>query len=68
MQETAERRRKIMKIMCRRRSETIQDLAFELGVSERTIRRNIEILSYKEPVYTQQGWYGGVYVQPNVYG
>ena len=68
MQETAERRRKIMKIMRRRRSETIQDLAFELGVSERTIRRNIEILSYKEPVYTQKGWYGGVYVQPNVYG
>ena len=45
MQETAERRSEIMKILCRRRSETVKNLAFELGVSERTIRRDIEILS-----------------------
>ena len=34
MQGTAERRSEIMKILCRRRSETIRNLAFELDVSE----------------------------------
>lgn len=60
---TAERRSAIMKILCRRRHETIQNLAFELGVSERTIRRDIDALSYSEPIYTRTGRYGGgVYV------
>ena len=64
MQETTERRRKMLKILCRRRSETVQNLAAELGVSERTIRRDVEILSLEEPIYTQSGRYGGgVYVQ-----
>lgn len=64
MQGTAERRSEIMKILCRRRSETIRNLAFELEVSERTIRRDIEILSLNEPIYTQSGRYGGgVYVE-----
>ena len=63
MQGTAERRSEIMKILCRRRSETVYNLAFELGVSERTVRRDIEILSLSEPIYTQSGRYGGgVYV------
>lgn len=60
---TAERRKAIMKILCRRRHETIRNLASELGVSERTIRRDIEVLSFSEPIYTQTGRYcGGVYV------
>ena len=64
MQGTAERRSEIMKILCRRRSETVRNLALELGVSERTIRRDIEILSLHEPIYTQPGRYGGgVYVE-----
>ena len=59
----AERRSAIKKVLCRRRSETIQNLASEFGVSERTIRRDIEILSYTEPIYTQTGRHtGGVYV------
>lgn len=66
MQGTAERRSEIMKILCRRRSETIRNLAFELDVSERTVRRDIEILSLSEPIYTQPGRYGGgVYVEEN---
>lgn len=61
--ETAERRNEIMNILCRRRHEIIRNLAFEFGVSERTIRRDIEILSLTEPIYTQTGRYGGgVYV------
>ena len=59
----AERRSSIMKILCRRRFETMPKLAEEFGVSVRTIRRDIEVLSLTEPIYTQSGRYeGGVYV------
>ena len=60
---TAERRYEIMKILCRRRYETIRNLASEFGVSMRTVQRDIEVLSGTEPIYTQFGKYGGgVYV------
>ncbi len=60
---TNERRNAILKALCRRRYETIGNLAEEFEVSERTIRRDIEILSYTEPIYTQSGRHaGGVYV------
>ena len=58
-----ERRNAILRVLCRRRYETIHNLAVEFDVSERTIRRDIEILSYTEPIYTQSGRHiGGVYV------
>ncbi|MBR4031267.1 MAG: HTH domain-containing protein [Clostridia bacterium] len=61
--ETTERRCQIMKTLCRRRRETISNLASEFGVSKRTIQRDIEILSRTEPIYTQSGRYcGGIYV------
>ena len=60
--ETTERRIEIMRILCRRRHETISNLAQEFGVSPRTILRDIEMLSVSEPIYTQCGRYGGVYV------
>ena len=56
---TAERRTEIMRILCRRRHETISNLAEEFGVSTRTILRDIEVLSATEPIYTQCGRYGG---------
>lgn len=60
---TAERRCQIMKILCRRRYETMRNLASEFGVSMRTIQRDIEVLSRTEPIFTQCGRYGGgVYV------
>lgn len=65
---TAERRYEIMKTLCRRRYETIRNLAFEFGVSTRTIQRDIEALSRTEPIYTQFGKYGGgVYVVDGYY-
>ena len=65
---TAERRAEIMRILCRRRHETISNLAEEFGVSTRTILRDVEALSIKEPIYTQCGRYGGgVYVTDNYY-
>lgn len=63
---TAERRTQIMRVLCRRRHETISNLANEFGVSTRTILRDIEVLSVTEPIYTQCGRYGGgVYVTDN---
>ena len=60
---TAERRTEIMRVLCRRRHETVSNLAKEFGVSARTILRDIEVLSITEPIYTQCGRYGGgVYV------
>lgn len=56
---TAERRIEILKILSKRRSEKTKKLAEELGVSERTIRRDILVLSLTEPIYTQAGRYGG---------
>lgn len=61
--ETAERRLEILRALCKSRHDTVENLAFKFGVSERTIRRDIEILSCNYPVYTQSGRYnGGVYV------
>lgn len=66
--ETSERRTAILKLLCRRRYETIKNLAEEFDVSERTVRRDIEILSLSEPIYTQAGRYGGgVYVMDDYY-
>ncbi len=65
---TAERRSRILKLLLKRRNETITNLADEFGVSERTIRRDIEILSLDAPLYTQCGRYGGgVYVVEGYY-
>ena len=55
-----------MRLLCRRRHETIKNMAQEFDVSERTIRRDIEFLSLSQPIYTQPGRYkGGVYVTEN---
>ena len=59
----AERRYEILKILCRRRRETMRNLAAEFGVSVRTVQRDIDVLSMTVPLYTQSGKYcGGVYV------
>jgi len=64
----AERRNEIMKILSRRRYETVANLASELGVSPRTIRRDIEMISLVKPIYTQTGRYGGgIYVMENFF-
>ncbi len=65
----AERRRNIMRIMFKRRYEKIEILASEFNVSERTIRRDISILSEENnPIYTMQGrYYGGIYITEGCY-
>lgn len=61
--ETAERRLAILRLLCRRRHETIKNIAAEFEISESTARRDIQALSRDAPIYTQTGRYGGgVYV------
>lgn len=55
-----ERREEIMRILIVRRLETMQVLAAEFGVTDRTIRNDITILTAKYPLKTSQGIGGGV--------
>lgn len=59
----ADRRHELTKVLCRRRHESISNLATEFGVSPRTIQRDIVALSTSIPVYTKPGKHGGgVYI------
>lgn len=62
-----ERRRLILQTLCRRRHETRENLAFEFGVSKRTIEYDILTLSLEYPVFTTQGNGGGIYVMEGFY-
>ena len=57
--DAVERRQQILELLCQRRKDTMQNLAAELGVSERTIRRDVEILTRSYPMETVCGRYGG---------
>ncbi len=58
-----DRRNKIKEILFFRKHITTIELANEFEVSNRTIRRDIEVLSRTEGIYTVQGRYsGGIYV------
>ena len=59
MANSLKRQKEIIKVMNERRHDTIENLAFEFGVSERTIRRDIVTLSFSSPIYTTCGRYGG---------
>ena len=62
----SERRNAILEILCMRRVEKINNLAFQFGVTEKTIRRDILTLSLEYPIYTAQGNGGGIYVDKNI--
>lgn len=57
-----ERRRAILEVMCLRRHETRANLAFEFGVSKRTIENDVLLLSLEYPIYTSQGYGGGIHM------
>ncbi len=57
-----ERRMAILDILFIRKKETVYNLAFEFGVSIRTIKYDIESLSLSYPIYTKQGYKGGIYI------
>lgn len=54
-----ERREAILIILCKRRHDTISNLAQEFGVSVRTIKYDIEELTLAHPIETIRGRYGG---------
>lgn len=63
-----DRRQALMKTLNKRRHDKIRNLAFEFGVNERTIRRDIEELSLSYPIYTDcTRNKAGVYVQEGYY-
>ena len=62
MQSALERRQEILEVLCERRHESVEKLATEFGVNERTIRRDIEYMTLSYPIYTVPGKGGGVYV------
>lgn len=55
-----ERREEIIRILIVRRHETMQVLTAEFGVTDRTIRNDITILTAKYPLKTRRGVGGGV--------
>ena len=63
MQSAIERRQRIVDILNMRRSEKIDNLAFELKVTRRTIENDIQVLSCSYPIDTKKGTGGCVYVQ-----
>ena len=62
MQEAAERRIAIIKYLCECRSTTVEHLAEKYGVCERTIRRDLGMLTLYYPIEMRQGYNGGVYL------
>ena len=67
MANANERRQLILEALSERRQETVQNLAAEFGVSVRTIKYDIEILTSSAPIYTVQGNGGGIRVADGWY-
>ena len=63
----AERRQAILEALCVRRHDTRENLAFEFGVSKRTIEYDVLELSLTYPIYTTQGNGGGIHVVDGFY-
>ena len=62
-----ERRRRILEALSVRRYETCDNLAFEFGVSVRTIYNDLLHLSREYPIYTSQGHKGGIRMMDGYY-
>lgn len=67
MRSALERRQSILEVLSDRRGDTVDRLASKFGVSNATIRRDIEILSCSAPIYTVQGGAGGIRVADGWY-
>lgn len=62
-----ERQLEILQILSAERQTTVKRLAEHFGVSEKTIRRDIETLTLSAPIYTQTGPKGGIRVMNGWY-
>lgn len=67
IQSALERRQEILEKLMHRRHDTMSNLAHEFHVNERTIRRDICILSREYPLCTTTGPTGGVSVLDGYY-
>ena len=61
----ADRRRAILEALSSDKFTTQANLAFEFGVSKRTIDHDLLLLSRKYPIYAIQGKGGGIHVMDN---
>lgn len=57
-----DRRKAIIDVLCERKQEQVNNLAFEFDVTRLTILRDIQELSLSYPIYTVQGKGGGVFI------
>ena len=55
----AERRQRLLEVLCLRRRDTYNNLAYEFAVSKETIRHDILVLMCSYPIETVRGRYGG---------
>ena len=55
----AERRRRLLNVLCLRRHDTYDNLAREFNVCKRTIRYDVAALMCEYPIETVCGRYGG---------
>ena len=60
MKETAERRMKMLELLCERRKVKVHDLASEFNISFRTVHYDLSILSCSYPITFKRGTNGGV--------
>lgn len=67
MQSALDRRQQILDKLMLRRQDTVINLASEFGVNERTIRRDICILSHDYPICSIPGKGGGVRLPDGYY-
>lgn len=67
MQSALDRRQQILEKLMLRRQDTAANLANEFGVNERTIRRDLCILSHDYPICTIPGRGGGVRLPDGYY-
>ncbi len=67
MQNTTERRQRVLEILSDRRFETVANLMEEFNISRCTVLRDIEILSCSVPIFTVQGNGGGIRVADEWY-
>ena len=63
--DTAHRRMEIISILSVKGHITARELAWELGVTIRTIHHDIFALTFDYPIYTKQGCNGGVFITDN---
>lgn len=62
---TYERRENIKIFLIKERATTTSYLADLFGVSRHTITRDITFISYRIPILTKMGKYGGVFLDPD---